>query len=402
MSSQPYYWTDSHREEFDVEVISIIEADGNHFIRIRENVVKPTGGGQAGDRGTISIEGKEFNFIDTVLHNDNIAMVMKKSPIDYKGKATLKLDMNWRRAMMANHTSEHIFVGLMKKRYPEIELGRIWVDGIHGTIVLEGKVIPFEDILIIESEVNQMIQNEIDVDTKVVSADEVDASVRAREGVTSKNDVIRLVNVGKFDSSACAGIHVSNTREIRFFKVIDVKETDGNTYIEFVSGSNAVERVIDIYNMALERKYSYPYEMEQLGAILDKSKTLQDSYEKITEKILQLMRSGPTKEDLNGVTFWYEFLPGVEVSTLRHLMKELDMAKPSLTLFLTSGKKTNIVVWTKGMPKDASYYITDIVQNLGGKGGGSAESYTGGFSESSNSDELFQKIVEKVRKRIQE
>jgi len=402
MTSQPYYWTDSHKDEFDVQVISIVEVDGNHFMQIQENVVKPTGGGQAGDRGIISIDSEEFNFIDTILHNDDIVMVMKKSPIDFRGKATLQIDMDWRKAMMANHTSEHIFVGLMKKKYPEIELGRIWVDGIHGTIVLEGKVIPFDDIMTVESKVNHMIQNEIDVKTQIVSADEVDASVRAREGVTSKNDVIRLVNVGDFDSSACAGIHVSNTREIGIFKVIDVKETDGNTYIEFVTASNAIDRVSKIYNMALERKYTYPYEIEQLGAILDKSKTLQDSYEKATEKILQLLKEGPNKENLNGVTFWYEYLPGVEVSTIRHLMKELNMDEPSLTLFLTSGKKTNIVVWTKGMPKDTSFYIANIIQDLGGKGGGSAESYTGGFAESPNSEDLFLKIVERVRNRIQE
>ena len=402
MSSQPYYWTDSHKEEFDIEVISIVEEDGNHYMRIRENVVKPTGGGQAGDRGIITIEGREYDFVDTILHNEQIVLVMKKSLLDFNGKAALKLDMDWRRAMMANHTSEHIFVGLMKKKYPEIELGRIWVDGIHGTIVLEGKVIPFEDILAIESKVNHVIEKEVEVETQVVTADQVDDSVRAREGVTSKNDVIRLVNVGQFDSSACAGIHVSNTREIRFFKVIDVKEIDGNTYIEFVSRSNAIEKVTEIYNMALIRKHSYPFEIEQVGALLDKSKSLQESYENTTEKILQLMKEGPTKEDLNGVTFWYEYLPGIDVSTLRHLMKQLDMTEPALTLFLTSGKKTNIVVWTKGMPNDAAYYIADIVQDLGGKGGGSEESFTGGFAESSDAEDIFLKIVERVRKRIQE
>ena len=402
MSSQPYYWTDSHTDEFNVEVISILEANGDYYTQIKENVVKPTGGGQAGDRGHIVIEGKQFAFADTILHSDHPVLVMKHAPINFRGKATMKLDMNWRRAMMTNHTSEHIFVGLMKKKYPEIELGRIWIDGIHGTIVLEKKVIPLEEILDVESKVNKMIQDEIEVVTRVVSASEVDDSVRAREGVTSQNEIIRVVNVGEYDSSACSGIHVSNTREIRLFKVVDVKETAGNTYIEFVSGSNAVEKVSEIYNMALARKYSYPYEMEQIGAILDKSKTLQESYERTTEKILQLMKEGSTKEELNGVTFWCEYLPGLEVATLRHLMKELDMTEPSLTLFLTSGKKTNIVVWTKGMPKDTAYYIADIVQDLGGKGGGSAESYTGGFSDPSNPEDLFLKIVEKVKSRIQE
>ncbi|MBE0525731.1 MAG: hypothetical protein IH631_02235, partial [Candidatus Thorarchaeota archaeon] len=276
----------------------------------------------------------------------------------------------------------------------------IWIDGNHGTVILEGQSLPLEDILETETEVNAIIRESLYVTTEVVSAGDVDETVRAREGVTSKNAEIRLVNVGTFDSSACSGIHVTNTSDIRAFKIIDVKIQEGNTHIEFVSGSIAVSKLLEIYNVALTRKYSYPYEIEQLGAILDKSKLLQLSYDNAAEKILQLMRDGPSKEQLNGVTFWYEYLPGFEVSTARQLIKDLKLTEPSLTLFFTSGKKTNIVLWTKGMPKDAEFYISDIVQSLGGKGGGSAESYTGGFAGEVNPNELFLILVERVKERI--
>ncbi|MGY5872933.1 MAG: hypothetical protein RTV72_11850 [Candidatus Thorarchaeota archaeon] len=401
MSTQPYYWTDPMMKEFDVEVKSILEANGHFYIHIDAHVAKPEGGGQAGDRGYISIAGKEYEFIDTKLQDEQIVLVMKNSPTE-KGKARLVLDMSWRKAMMTNHTSEHIFVGMIKKKYPELKLGRIWIDGVHGTAVLEGKIIPLEEILKIELEVNNLVYDGIDVTTEIVSASEVDETVRAREGVTSKNEVIRLVNVGKFDSSACSGIHVTNTRDIRIFKIIDVKTQEGNTHIEFVSGKKAVENLLDIYNTALSRKYSYPFEIEQLGAILDKSKTLQGSYEDAIEKMLQLMKEGPDKEQINGITFWHEYLPGCEISTVRHLIKELALTEPSVTLFLTSGKKTNIVLWTKGMPKDAAYYISDIVEDLGGRGGGSADVYTGGFTEVENPKELFLTLIEKVRLLLQD
>lgn len=401
MISQPHYWTDPMKGEFEVEIEFILEANGSYYVRINEQVTKPAGGGQAGDKGVLIIDEKEYGFIDTILHDENTVLVMKNTP-PRKGKGLLKLDMSWRRAMMTNHTAEHIFVGTIKKKYPELILGRIWVDGVHGTVVLEGKVIPLEEILDTETKVNRLIHDEIDVTTKVVQAGDVDESVRAREGITSKNDAIRLVNVGEFDSSACSGIHVTNTREIRAFKITDVKAQEGNTHVEFVTGEIAVANLVETYNIALTRKYSYPYEIEQLGAILDKSKTLQRSYEEAVEKILQLMREGPNREQLDAITFWYEYLPGFEISTVRHLIKELKLTEPSVTLFLTSGKKTNIILWTKGMPKDAAYYITDTVKNLGGRGGGSAEAYTGGFTEVENPHELFLMIVEKVRKRILE
>ncbi|MHA1864666.1 MAG: hypothetical protein ACTSWA_12920 [Candidatus Thorarchaeota archaeon] len=401
MKFQPYYWTDPMKEDFDVEIESILEANGHYYVRIKEQVAKPSGGGQAGDRGVLIIDDKEYGFIDTILHEEKIVLVMKNAPHE-NGKTRLKLDMSWRLAMMTNHTAEHIFVGTIRKKYPELKLGRIWIDGIHGTIVLEGKVIPLDGILETETEVNRIIHDEISVTTKVVSAAEVDESVRAREGVTSKNDSIRLVNVGEFDSSACSGIHVTNTREIRVFKIVDVKAQDGNTHIEFVSGEIAVENLVEIYNIALTRKNSYPYEIEQLGAILDKAKTLQVSYEESVEKILQLMREGPNKEQLDKITFWHEYLPGFEISTTRHLIKELKLVEPSVTLFLTTGKKVNVILWTKGMPKDAAYYIKDIVEELGGRGGGSADAFTGGFTEVEDPNKLFLALVERVRGRILE
>ena len=50
MSSQPYYWTDPMKDQFDIEIESILEANGHLHITIKEQVAKPAGGGQAGDR----------------------------------------------------------------------------------------------------------------------------------------------------------------------------------------------------------------------------------------------------------------------------------------------------------------------------------------------------------------
>jgi alanyl-tRNA synthetase len=82
------------------------------------------------------------------------------------------------------------------------------------------------------------------------------------------------------------------------------------------------------------------------------------------------------------------------------VLKEMDLEEPSVTLFLTTGKKVNVILWTKSMPKDASYYISDVIKSLGGKGGGSAESFTGGFAEVDDPKGVFDTLVDKVRERI--
>lgn len=396
MEIQPYYWNDPLKSKFEISVKSVIEVGDQYYVEIGEPVTKPTGGGQAGDRGTINIQGKVCPFIDTIIHEGKSVLVTKTPPVE-KSRGTLNIDMDWRGDMMSNHTSEHIFVGSLKKRYPEVKLGRIWVDGIHGTIVLEGGNLSEETILEVESEVTQLIHEKIPVTSEVVDADKVDASVRARESVTLKHEQVRLVKVGNFDISACSGLHVTNTSEIGAFKIIDIKIQESETYIEFISGRKAIETMSDVYNEVLLRKYEYPFEMSQLGAIIDKSKAVQNAYDQLVEKILQLFKRGTQKQKIGDIEFWYEYLPGLDSTVIKHMLKELNLKAPSITLLYTPGKKVNFILWTKGLPENASYYISDIVEKLGGRGGGSDEVYTGGFVEVSDPEELFMRLVSGIQ-----
>ncbi|TFG33531.1 hypothetical protein EU527_07940 [Candidatus Thorarchaeota archaeon] len=400
METQPYYWTNPLIDRFEITIESILEANGHFYVRILEMVAKPSGGGQAGDRGVVIVDGEEYPFIDTVIHEGRTALLVKKPPKKI-GKGGLRLDMVWRRDMMANHTSEHIFVGALKKKYPTLKLGKIWIDGLHGTIDVEEVKLSLQAILDAESEVTRLIHERANVTTEIVQAEDVDESIRAREGVTSKHESIRLVRVGEFDSSACSGLHVINTQEICVFKIVDIKIGETETHIEFISGQKAVEMLCSVYNDILVRKYDYPFEIDQLGAVLDKSKNIQIAYDQSIEKILQLLKNGPQMEIIDDVVFWYEFIPGLDSATVKYLLKELDLQSPSITLFFAPGKKTNLTLWTKGMPKDASQYIARIVEQLGGRGGGSAEAYTGGFTDITNPEELFTSIVKSIRDQLQ-
>ena len=400
MKSLPYYWNNPLADKFEVTIESIIEEDNHFYVEIQESVVKVAGGGQAGDRGILIIDDCEIPFIDTIVHDEHVVLVTEIRP-KKGGKSSIKIDMDWRRNMMSNHTSEHIFVGSLKKKYPELELGRIWIDGLHGTITLAGKNLTTKDIFEAESNVEDVIHKCIDVTTEIVKADMVDESVRAREGVTSKHDTIRLVKIGNYDSSACSGVHVTNTHEIGIFKIIDIKMEGNETHLEFISGKQAIDVLCRVYNTVLERKYGYPFEMDQLGAILDKAKTLQISFDQSIEKILQLLKTGPEKEKIGDVVFWHEYLPGFDSSSIRYLMKELDFESPSVILFFAPGKKSNLSFWTNGMPNDASQYIAEIVEKLGGRGGGSRDAYTGGFVDIANPEDIFESIVQDIRRRLE-
>lgn len=404
MKEHPIYWTDPTRAKFTVRVEQCHKLEDGHLVVISSPVVKPTGGGQAGDRGVIVIGDTQVRFSETVEENDEIALVTD-TPIRERTEAVLQVDMDWRESMMRNHTGEHLFAKAMIDLHGDARLGRIWVDGDHGTIDISGCRLEPSDVLSVEKRVQQAISDALPVTSQVVSSDSIEEAVRAREGVTSSHEMLRIVEIEGFDKSACSGIHVQNTRDIGTFKVVDYRLDDENAHIEFLTGPAAMALLSSVYNEVLERRHAYPFEMEQLGAILDKSKSLREAYDELAETLLSSLVEGGQYTEVGKFRLRTEYLPGFDSKKLRDLSNRMVMPESSLLLLFTSAEhdgktKCNLVVRTNAMPHDASHYVLDAVADLGGQGGGSNEVYTGGFVGHDEPGALFVSISEKLRERL--
>ena len=171
-------------------------------------------------------------------------------------------------------------------------------------------------------------------------------------------------------------------------------------HVKFLTGNSAVTVLYDLFNAALERRRSHPFELEQLGAVLDRGKQTSSEFAKVMEKMEHLLDRGPTVEDIGGISFRHEFLPGFEVSSLKRVLKNITLDGPSAMLYFAPGEKCNLVFWTNDLPQEATIYINDAVTKLGGRGGGSKQVYTGGFSDVDNPEEVYDDLVEQVRAQL--
>ncbi len=384
---------------FSVFIEDVKEIGVRYHIRLREDVIRPAGGGQAGDRGVLSVGNQRVTILDTITESGEV-MLVTEEPLSENTKAQLDIDIEWRTSMMRNHTSEHIFVSILKKKYPQLEVGNIWIDGLHGNVELIGVTASFEEVFNAEGEVQRIIGLDIPVESKYVDADKIDPHVRAREGLAGKHEKLRVVSVGEFDSSACSGIHVESTGQIQFFKVVDIRHSEGNTRIEFVSGDGAISLTKELFNNVLLRKDSYPFEMEQIGAVLDKAKIAVEDKSQMIERFSNLLIEGPDIENVGEILFRYEYLPGFESKSLKNLANQFTFSETAVLLLFAPGTKSQIIFRTFSTPHEAKHYISEIIENLGGKGGGSVDSYTGGFVDVEDPKGLFQKIVSRIRKSL--
>ncbi|MFX1484393.1 MAG: hypothetical protein ACFFCP_14525 [Promethearchaeota archaeon] len=396
MSQDPPYWETPFSSSFVVFVESVKQIRSQYQIQIRENVIRPAGGGQAGDKGILTVGDRSVTILDTVLDSGYVKLIADEA-VPEKISGHLEIDMDWRGAMMRNHTSEHIFVSLLKKKNPGIEINDLWIDGVHGTIELGATSLSFDDIFAIESDVQRIIELDKPIRYEFVKATEIDESIRAREGLTEKHQTLRIVRIGDLDSSACSGLHVEGTGQIEFFKIIDMRETDDALRVEFVSGKRAISLTKELYNEVLRRKYSYPFEMEQIGNILDRARLMSNEHTHMQEKIRQLINQGPTIEVLGNLVFRHEYLPGFESKDLKDLANQMEIKHSTVLLLFAPGVKSQVIFRTYQAPFDAKYYVSEAIENLGGKGGGSGDNYTGGFSDVENPEELYKNLITSIR-----
>lgn len=397
--SYPEYWTNPLRAESEFTVVSCTKTAAGFEVGVKENAARPEGGGQAGDRGVAVVDGKEI-IVEGVVDRGGIVTLIAQSPISQGTRGLLRLDAEWRRSMMRTHSSEHLFVAALKTIRPALTMGYIWIDGQHGTVEILGESVSLEDVLAAEAEVQRIIYADVQSTSSIVAVSELDDKVRARDGVKTKHEKVRVISFGRVDSSACSGTHVLHTGDIGCFKVIDFRKSEQGTKIEFVAGHPAARLCSDVFNAVMRRKNDYPFEYEQLGAVIDKSKEISDQYGLLLEAAEDMLVRHLTYENIGNVSFAHEYLPGFDPARVRNLTKKLPLSGRAAVLLYIPGNKPNFTFVTNQFTKAAREYIDEAVIKMGGRGGGAKDVYTGGFSSSDDSKERYTALVDALRQRL--
>ena len=77
-----------------------------------------------------------------------------------------------------------------------------------------------EQVVEIESTVNAVIAQNLDVTIEFMTREQAAAIVDFSKLPEDASDTLRIVRIGDYDACACIGAHVKNTSEIGTFKVI--------------------------------------------------------------------------------------------------------------------------------------------------------------------------------------
>lgn len=132
------------------------------------------------------------------------------------------------------HTAEHILnqtmvrmFGCMRSKNTHIERRKSKCDYILPNLPTENQISE------IEREVNRIISLEMNVSEEFCLKSEAANFLDLSKLPDDAPETIRVVRVGDYDTCACIGPHVENTREIGTFRIISTDYNEGILRIRF-------------------------------------------------------------------------------------------------------------------------------------------------------------------------
>ncbi len=365
------YWTHPDTFEAEVEVIAL----GPCQVTTDPILFHPDEGGQPADRGTIGdasvcdvrvVEGKVVHSLDKPLDN---------------GRYTARVDPEHRLCTATQHTAQHILSGIAARQFG-LETVGVHI-GLESCTVDFDKKVDWDVAQDLERRAMEVVTCNIPVET--VFNDE-EAQARSRFGPIEA-DVIRLVKIGTYDTSACCGAHVATTGRIGIIRIFDLESKKQGTRVSFLAGPRALEQSQSETATLRELRKLAGCATAELPTLFQKAQERSKLLAKEVDR-LWLLRLSDLATSAKTVTVgsakagvYLGELPGGLVSTLAGMIAEAQHGTGIVV------GDTQIAISSTAL--DAGALLKAIRDRVGGKGGGSAKAANGRLDRPTTMAELI-------------
>ncbi len=375
----------------------------------------PEGGGQVGDKGTLSGETAVARVIDTYSPVTGITAhrcVIERGQLKVGDKVVAAVDVERRLATKRNHTGTHLLHAALREVLGEhvkqagslVAPDRLRFDFTH-----------FAPLSMYEIErIEELVNQQIELD-KPVSIHIMDLDLALNSGALAffgdkYQGQVRVVSVDGFSKELCGGTHVAHTGEIGLLKIVEESSiAAGVRRVEAVTGENALKRLQDDEKI-----------LDQLGQMLKASRPglveaverLQNSLKEALKEIESLRARLAEREarafaaevrEVKGVKVLAQKVGEIDRAALRDLADRLRRKLGSGVIVLGAPQPEGKVALTVMVTPDltarlhAGKIIKEVAARVGGGGGGKPELAEAGGRDPSRLDEALEasyRIVE--------
>ncbi len=287
----------------------------------------------------------------------------------------------------AAHTAEHVFMRALTKR---VKVRPILVEqeGWTGKIVVEGDEPTWEAISDALLEANSVImEGRRVIEREFGSLEEARAAFPDLRAYEERiRPPVRVVEVEGYDWAACAREHASNTSEAWGISVSDLRSlSKGRHEIRFGAGPAAAEvfsaaiRDVGLSSRALNAKLgSVAARVAELLSRLDELRSVQRSLAR------SLIRGPTTLRTASGAELRVLEVEGLDFKGLIDEAVEAASSSGSYLVVVLRGERAQVLLAApRGSGLHAGKFLRELLEELGGRGGGGQEAATGSLDVSS-------------------
>jgi len=281
------------------------------------------------------------------------------------------------------------------------------------------KPITPEEIAKIEEQVNEQIALAHEIKPEVMPYKKaIDAGVMALFG-EKYGDEVRVLKMGDFSAELCGGTHVSNTAQIRLFKIISQSGiAKGVRRIEAVTGTRAVqylqniEKVYDKVRelLKVEENFTDVSELKDVSesktlskvqsVVAEKDAALKEMKKAAAESLLKaydVEKIASSGKKFSGGTYVFVKIDTDDRKFITDFSEKLrNKIQSGIVVAVGEGSEGNPVIISVTKDLTAKYNAGKILQEmnqvLGGKGGGKPDLAQGSAPSLSALDQAKQKV----------
>ncbi|MEK3981110.1 alanine--tRNA ligase [Psychrobacillus sp. FSL K6-2836] len=372
-------------------------------------------GGQIADHGVI--ENDTFRGyvkdVQKAPNGQNLhTVVIESGEIITDAEVLATVDNSLRGHTIKNHSATHILHQALKDvlgTHVNQAGSYVGPDRLRFDFSHFGQVTT-EELEQIERIVNEKVWDNIPVVTGFHNIDEAKQMGAMALFGEKYGDIVRVVKMGDFSLELCGGIHVQNTSEIGFFKILSESGIGAGTRrIEAVTGKGAYEIVKEeehMLNEAANLLKAQPKDLvNKVAQTLLELKNVQKDNESLSAKIANSQASSvlSSAQKVNDVTVLSVKVDAKDNNQLRQMMDDLKqkLEKAVIVLGAVDGDKVMI---SAGVTKDivgGNYHAGNIVklvaEQCGGKGGGRPDFAMAGAKDASKLEAALSSVLDYIK-----
>lgn len=388
------YYTDSYTTQFQAKVIERSRLENGLALVLDRTYFYPTSGGQMADYGFINGEPVR----DVYVREPDGAIVHVLDNQEEIWTDEVKGEINWERRFdhMQIHTGQHIlsqaFIQSAQAQTVSVHMG-----DESCTIDLHMADITPTQVEQAEWLANQVVWENRTVKPYFVTQEQAEKlNLRKLPPVQGK---VRLIDIDKFDLTACGGTHVARTGEVGQIKIVKLERYKEGLRVEFRCGRRALldyrlkNSIVGRLSNVLTTGYAglepavtkLQTELKQAQRILKKQQE-----ELLTLEAERLLKDAPLKGNFRLIN---KTFVAWDAGQVRTLAKQLTQTNGVVALLGVAGDKAQLIF---ARANDAPGNMNDLIKMalpvLGAAAGGGNATFAQGGGPAADPERVAQAL----------